>query len=41
MEPAYNCLGSDASPAGTVDDGFRKTVLPSPFGSLCKWVAIR
>lgn len=41
MEPAYNCLGNDNSPAGTVDDGFRKTILPSPFGSMCKWVAIR
>lgn len=41
MEPAYNCLSNDSSPAGTVDDGFRKTILPSPFGSFCKWVAIR
>ena len=41
VEPAYNCLGNDSSPAGTVDDGYRKTILPSPFGSLCKWVAIR
>jgi hypothetical protein len=41
IEPAYNCLGNDNSPAGTVDDGFRKTILPSPFGSMCKWVAIR
>ena len=41
MEPAYNCLSNDNSPAGTVDDGFRKTVLPSPFGSMCRWVAIR
>jgi hypothetical protein len=41
QEPAYNCFGDDNSPAGTVDEGFRKTVLPSPFGSLCKWVAVR
>ena len=40
-DPAYNCLGNDNSPAGTVDDGFRKTIMQSPFGSMCKWVAVR
>jgi hypothetical protein len=40
-DPAFNCLGNDNSPAGTVDDGFRKTILQSPFGSMCKWVAVR
>ena len=41
VEPAYNCVSNDSSPAGTVDEGFRKTILPGPFGSMCKWVAIR
>jgi hypothetical protein len=31
------CQPGDASPAGTVADGFRKVVRPSPFGSTCYW----
>ena len=41
MDPAFNCLGNDSSPAGTVDDGFRKQIQMGPFGPSCKWVANR
>jgi hypothetical protein len=33
-----SCYPDDASPAGTVVDGMKKIVLPSPFGgSVCQW----
>lgn len=31
------CQPGDSSPAGTVADGFKKIVKPSPFGSTCYW----
>jgi hypothetical protein len=32
------CVPGDTSPAGTVVDGYRKTVTQIPFGSLCTWI---
>ena len=31
------CQPGDTSPAGTVADGMRKVIKPSPFGSRCYW----
>ena len=31
------CQPGDTSPAGTVADGMRKVIKPSPFGSKCYW----
>lgn len=33
------CQPGDTSPAGTVADGMRKVIKPSPFGSRCYWEA--
>jgi hypothetical protein len=32
------CQPGDTSPAGTVADGYRKLVTPTPFGNSCRWV---
>jgi hypothetical protein len=32
------CQPGDASPAGTVTEGYRKLVTPTPFGDSCRWV---
>lgn len=32
------CNPADNSPAGTVVQGYRKTLIPSPFGNFCRWV---
>jgi hypothetical protein len=34
------CDPGDASPSGTVSQGFRKVVVPSPFGNVCRWEPI-
>lgn len=34
----HACRPGENSPAGTVIDGFRKTVTMSPFGATCRWV---
>lgn len=31
------CRPGDTTPAGTVVDGFRKVLTPSPFGTICRW----
>jgi hypothetical protein len=31
------CLPGDSLPDGTVQDGFRKTSHPTPFGNACTW----
>ena len=31
------CVPGDTSPAGTVADGMRKVIKPTPFGSKCYW----
>ena len=35
------CQPGDTSPAGTVVDGMRKVVTPSPFGQVCRWVPVQ
>jgi hypothetical protein len=32
------CQSGDTSPPGTVSNGFKKVVTPSPFGEMCRWV---
>ena len=34
------CLTGDTSPAGTISDGWRKTIKGGPFGSSCFWEAV-
>ncbi|HWB84994.1 MAG TPA: hypothetical protein VG675_12690 [Bryobacteraceae bacterium] len=31
------CAPNDSTPAGTVSDGYRKVVSPTPFGESCRW----
>lgn len=31
------CIPTDGSPAGTVLDGYKKTIEPTPFGNACRW----
>lgn len=31
------CVPSDTTPAGTVVGGYRKVVIPTPFGNSCRW----
>jgi hypothetical protein len=35
------CQPGDASPAGTVMDGYRKTERDSPFGKMCQWELVK
>lgn len=35
------CVQGDASPPGTVQDGFRKVVTKTPFGDSCRWEAVK
>ncbi len=37
-ETTRACRPGENSPAGTVADGFRKVLTPSPFGTVCRWV---
>ena len=36
-ETSRACRPGDTAPAGTVADGFRKILTPSPFGTVCRW----
>ena len=36
-----SCVAGDKTPAGTVKDGYRKTVVNGPFGPSCQWEPIR
>jgi hypothetical protein len=36
-----SCVAGDKTPAGTVKDGFRKTVVNGPFGPSCQWEPIK
>jgi hypothetical protein len=36
-----SCVPGDQSPSGTVKDGFRKVVVPGPFGVSCLWEPIK
>ena len=35
------CQPSDSNPPGAVVDGYRKVVIPNPFGQMCRWEAVR
>jgi hypothetical protein len=35
------CIAGDNSPAGTVKDGFKKTITPGMFGPMCQWEPIQ
>jgi hypothetical protein len=32
------CIAGDASPAGTVIEGYRKQIVSTPFGNQCSWI---
>jgi len=36
-----SCVAGDKTPAGTVKDGFRKSVVPGPFGPMCQWEPVK
>jgi hypothetical protein len=36
--PVKNCQPGDASPAGTIVDGFKKVIEQTPFGAACRWI---
>ena len=36
-----SCVAGDNSPAGTVKDGYRKVVVPGPFGPSCHWEQVK
>ena len=35
------CVPNDSSPEGTVDGGFRKTIITTPFGKNCRWDPVK
>ncbi len=35
------CLPNDSSPEGTIDRGFRKTIITTPFGKSCRWDPVK
>ena len=35
------CRPGDTSPAGTVVDGYRKILIPTPFGANCRWTPVQ
>lgn len=39
--PDLVCAPGDSSPPGTVQGGWRKVVTRTPFGSVCRWVAVQ
>ena len=36
-----SCVVGDKSPSGTVKDGYRKSIVPGPFGESCLWEPIK
>lgn len=36
-----SCLIADTSPAGTVKDGYKKSIVPGMFGPMCQWEPIK
>jgi len=36
-----SCVPGDNSPANTVVDGYRKNVVPTPFGNVCTWIKVQ
>jgi hypothetical protein len=40
-EEHRECQGGDTAPAGTIRNGYRKVLVSSPFGDLCRWDLVR
>ena len=40
-EEHRDCQGGDTAPAGTIRNGYRKVLVASPFGDLCRWDLVR
>ena len=40
-EGSKACLPGDDSPAGTVAEGYKKVLEPTPFGVACRWIAVK
>ena len=40
-ESTRACVHGDTTPAGTVQDGFRKVVSKTPFGDSCRWERVK
>jgi hypothetical protein len=40
-EERRDCQAGDSSPAGTIRNGYRKVLVPSPFGDFCRWDLVR
>ena len=40
-EGTSSCQPGDNSPAGTVANGMRKVIMPTPFGPACRWEAVK
>jgi hypothetical protein len=36
-----SCVPNDTTPAGTVQDGYKKVVMRTPFGESCRWEAVK
>ncbi len=36
-----NCVPNDSTPSGTVQDGYKKVVQTTPFGSACRWEPVK
>lgn len=36
-----SCVPGDSTPANTVVDGYRKNVVPTPFGNVCTWIKVQ
>ncbi|MGH9673519.1 MAG: hypothetical protein ACRD44_10090 [Bryobacteraceae bacterium] len=37
----FGCRAGDSSPSGTVISGYKKVVVPTPFGNTCRWEPAR
>ena len=36
-----SCVPGDTSPPNSVVDGYRKNVVPTPFGNICSWIKVQ
>jgi hypothetical protein len=40
-EEHRSCQAGDTAPAGTIRNGYRKVLVPSPFGDMCRWDLVK
>jgi hypothetical protein len=40
-EERRDCQAGDTAPAGTIRNGYRKVLVPSPFGDFCRWDLVK